>query len=462
MVKISVVITVYNGEKYIRECLESVLGQTLTEIEVICVNDASRDRTADILEEYRLKDSRVQVITNSVNINAGRSRNAGMEKAKGKYIIFLDADDIFDYHMLEKAYEKADYCEADICIFREDLFEDGSYVKKKVPYVESILDKLGNQESFSPKEINEVIFNFGNGWAWDKIIKREFIIENGLRFQDIPTNNDAFFIHSAMVTAKKIAFLNETLVHHRINNKSSLSSKRDTSWESYFTYLKGLQTYLIKHSLYEIYERSFVNWAANYIYWDYSTLNESNRQKLYYSLKEHALKELGLFKYKIVDFYNPFYFWFFHVIHNVNNYSEADIPVSGTERWRYMILKNNLKIEEVFRYLQEHEYKAGVWGSGERGKIFLDLCGERIRIKKVFDNDIEKIGLKINNKYMIETFDKVSGKDIDVIFVTNVRFFDDILEKAKEIKPDIILFDLDSYLDPYLAFPIELKDCVSQ
>lgn len=460
--KVSVVIAVYNGEKYIRECLESVLNQTLKEIEIICVNDASKDRTANILEEYRKKDSRIKVITNSVNLNAGKSRNLGMEKARGKYIIFLDADDIFECCMLEKAYEKANYCKADICIFREDLFEDVSYVKKKVSYIESMLRKLGSQESFSPRDINEELFNFCNGWAWDKIIRRKFVIENRLQFQDIPTTNDAFFIHAAMAKAEKISFLNEVLVHHRINNKNSLSSRRDDSWESYLIYLKELRSYLIKHNLFETYEKSYINWAANYIYWDYSTLNESNRQKMYYSLRELALKELGLLKYKIDDFYNPFYFWFFHVIHDVDNYFEANIPVSGTERWKYMILKNNTKIEKIFDYLQGRKYKAGVWGAGERGKMFLEQCEERRQIKRVFDSDVKKIGIKINNEYIVETFDEMSSKDIDVIFVTNVKFFDDISERAKKIKSKIILIDLDSYLDPYLAFPIELKDCILQ
>lgn len=460
MIKISVIITIYNAEKYIKECLESVLNQTLNEIEILCVNDASNDRTSDILEEYRVKDSRIKIITNPINLNAGASRNIGLYKARGKYLIFLDADDVFDRYMLEKAYRKADACGADICIFKEDLLENNTYKLEKVPYIDTILNKLGNQISFSPKDVKDVIFNLVNGWAWDKIFRKQFIMNNKLRFQEIPTTNDAYFVHSAMARAEKISFLNEILVHHRINNKESLANRRNSSWQGCFKYLKQLRMYLIQQHLFEIYEKSFINWAVNFIYWDYSTLNATTRQKFYFSLREHALRELDLLKYKEKDFYNPFYFWFLQVIHNMKDYSEENLPVTGLDRWKYMLLKNEIKMAKVFEYIREHKYSVGVWGAGERGKIFLDQYGERGQIKKVFDSDITKSGTKINNKYTVEIFNEISGKEIDMLFVTNVKYLDDIVKKAKKVKFNVSVFDLDSYLDPYLAFPLGLEDCI--
>jgi len=120
--KVSVILTVYNGEKYIYECMESVIHQTLDEIEIICIDDSSSDNTLNILGKLQNEDDRIKVISNQFNLGAGASRNKGLEIAKGEYIIFLDADDIFEKDMLEKAYSKAKRCEADICIFKEDLF----------------------------------------------------------------------------------------------------------------------------------------------------------------------------------------------------------------------------------------------------------------------------------------------------------------------------------------------------
>ena len=106
MCKISVIIPVYNGETYLAQCLDSIIGQTLKEIEIICVNDGSKDRTQQILEKYAEKDSRIQIISQE-NGGAGAARNAGLRIARGEYLSILDGDDFFEPDMLEKAYKKA-------------------------------------------------------------------------------------------------------------------------------------------------------------------------------------------------------------------------------------------------------------------------------------------------------------------------------------------------------------------
>ena len=103
MPKISVIMPVYNGEKYLNQCLDSVIGQSLQDIEIICVNDGSTDSSPDILRSYAAKDPRVKVF-DQPNLNAGAARNLGMKYATGEYYSFLDADDFFDPQMLELAY----------------------------------------------------------------------------------------------------------------------------------------------------------------------------------------------------------------------------------------------------------------------------------------------------------------------------------------------------------------------
>ena len=119
---VSVIVSVYNGEKYLPECLESILAQTLQNIEIICVDDASTDATPQILDRYK---EHMTILTNNKNCMTGESRNRGFGAARGEYVLFLDADDVFEADMLEKAYKKAEGCEADICIFRESLFMGG-------------------------------------------------------------------------------------------------------------------------------------------------------------------------------------------------------------------------------------------------------------------------------------------------------------------------------------------------
>jgi len=104
-IKVSIIIPVYNAEKYIREDLDSLLGQSLREIEVICVDDGSKDSSLKILEDYQRKDDRIKILKQE-NKGAGAARNEGMKEAKGDYLIFLDADDFFEKDMLEKSVGK--------------------------------------------------------------------------------------------------------------------------------------------------------------------------------------------------------------------------------------------------------------------------------------------------------------------------------------------------------------------
>ena len=119
-VKVSVVMPVYNVENYIEECLDSLISQTLKEIEIICVDDGSTDGTLNLLYKYEKSDTRVKVIQQQ-NQYAGVARNNGMKHAVGEYILFLDSDDFFERTMLEKMYNEAKRTEADLVLWRSDF-----------------------------------------------------------------------------------------------------------------------------------------------------------------------------------------------------------------------------------------------------------------------------------------------------------------------------------------------------
>ena len=120
-VKVSVILPVYNASDYLHQCMDSIVGQTLKDIEIICVDDGSTDNSLDILKEYEQKDKRVKVIQQK-NAGAGAARNNGLSIATGEYLSFLDSDDFFEPDMLEKAYEKAKGSNAQIVVFRSDQY----------------------------------------------------------------------------------------------------------------------------------------------------------------------------------------------------------------------------------------------------------------------------------------------------------------------------------------------------
>lgn len=121
--KVSVILPVYNGEKYLKQCLDSICSQTLKEIEILCVDDGSTDHTAEILADYAKKDERIRVI-HQANAGAGAARNNGLRQASGEYLSFLDADDFFEPDMLERAYAKAKEEDAQIVVFASDQYRE--------------------------------------------------------------------------------------------------------------------------------------------------------------------------------------------------------------------------------------------------------------------------------------------------------------------------------------------------
>ena len=222
-IKVSVVIPVYNAETYLRQCLDSVTAQSLQEIEIICVDDGSTDRSWQILEEYAAADDRISIYRQE-NQHAGVARNTGMQYAKGKYIIFWDADDYFHTDALRSLYEKAQEEQAQICIcggYRVDA-ETGmespvfNYLK---------FGRLPAKRPFSRRDIPTHIYNFCGNVPWNKLFLRSFIEDHHLRFQSLLKANDVYFVMLALFYADRISVVERRFIFYRFFNQSSLSGK---------------------------------------------------------------------------------------------------------------------------------------------------------------------------------------------------------------------------------------------
>lgn len=446
---VSVIITVYNGAEYLAECLESIFAQTLKNIEIICVDDASTDNTPQLLKTYR---DRITIITNPSNRMAGESRNIGFEKTTGEYVIFLDADDVFESDMLEKAYEKAKSCEADICIFREDLFSESIENRTGYSYAEPFMKELETRDFFSPKELADMLFSLWNGWAWDKLFRREFIAGTGLKFQKLQSTNDGFFVHAALALSERISLVNKVLVHHRTGNGSSLSNTRDKAWESCLVYLKELRRDLMQRGVFVTFERSYLNWSLEFLYWNYQTLNEASKKKLAEAIRQFFINEIEIMRYGREDFYNEFSGWFADCI--MKN-EENKIPVTEAERFRKTYQLNELKIEALQKYLTKHRWKTALWGAGIRGRAFAEIYGESWNnIQCVYDTDRTKQGQAICNELMIREFSVQNAEKTDCILVLNSAHIASVLEKLHG--KQVVVFDLNTYLNS----PRELEDCI--
>lgn len=303
--KISVIIPVYNAEEYLEECLNSVLGQSMKEIEVICINDGSTENSLNILKQFRGRDERVHIISQD-NESAGAARNRGLEIARGEYLSFLDADDFFESHMLSTAYEKAKKYEADIVVFRSNQFDE-----KKKSYCEStwtIKDQyIPNIDVFSHKDVKENFFDCFIGWTWDKLFRTKFIRENNIFFQNQKSINDLLFVYSALSKAERISIVQEILVHKRINNSNSISTNysKSKTWTCFYQALLGLKKQLIQWGIFKELERDYINYALKFSLWNLGKFkNTEVYENLYNALKNEWFKELGVTDYNYSYFYD--------------------------------------------------------------------------------------------------------------------------------------------------------------
>ena len=268
-VKVSVIIAVYNAEKYLVQCLDSVLNQTLKEIEIILVNDGSTDNSMQILEKYQKKDARVRVI-NQENQGAAAARNAGMKLAVGEYLSFLDADDFFSPEMLEEMYAGCVEQDADISVIRSKEYNEQSHECTDMKF--SIKEEfLPGNNPFSYHDIPDCIFNIFKGWVWDKLFRREMVMKNHLEFQNLRSTDDMLFVYMSLVYANRIYVIDRELAYHRINVSTSVSSSRDKSWKCFYIALVQMKEDLQTAGIYDEVERSFINWVAEFTTWQMYT-----------------------------------------------------------------------------------------------------------------------------------------------------------------------------------------------
>jgi len=289
---ISVIIPVYNAEPYLRQCLDSVTGQTLRDIEIICVDDGSSDRSPAILNEYAQADHRIIVLTQE-NKSAGAARNRGMDVARGRFLSFLDADDFFEADMLEKAYRSAEENRSDIVVFLSDNYIETLGVYRFIPFTvrEDLLPEL---RPFAGTDLRKNAFRALMGWAWDKLFSADFVRSHGLRFQEQRTTNDMLFVFSAIVAARRISIVDQVLAHQRKGGSGSLSVTREKSWDCFYQALLALRQQLKDWDLYERFERDFINYSLHFSLWHLETLAWPTQEKLYRQLKQSWYAELGV------------------------------------------------------------------------------------------------------------------------------------------------------------------------
>lgn len=250
---VSVIMPVFNSERYLEQSLNDLMHQTLEDIEIICVDDGSTDSSTDILARYQEIDKRIKV-HHQENLFAGIARNNGLKSAKGKYVIFLDSDDIFHKTMLEKLYDKAEKTDCEICIC------DGiplSNVRKtsKRHYLNSRI--VPQKEIFSYKDIPDNIFGITTPAPWNMLFRKDFLENNGFEFEGTLRGNDLRFFAETIVSAKRISIVTKVLIYYRDYAIGSLQTQYGHHKITEQNTLRQIKTFLQKKGIYNDVEKSF-------------------------------------------------------------------------------------------------------------------------------------------------------------------------------------------------------------
>lgn len=222
--KVSIVVPCYNVEKYLRQCLDSVVNQTLKELEIICVNDGSTDSTLSIIQEYANKDDRIRII-DKPNGGYGESMNRGFDIATGEYLGIIESDDYAELDMFEKLYSSAKKYELDV-VKSGFIFYYSKPTEKNEPF--PIASWVTSGRTFCPltdfKSIMERVEFFNiKPTIWSAIYRKDFIRANGIRFNETPgaSFQDASFNFKVWVCAKRVRLMRECFLHYRQDNEAS-------------------------------------------------------------------------------------------------------------------------------------------------------------------------------------------------------------------------------------------------
>lgn len=235
--KISVILPVYNAEKYLRNTLDSVLGGSFSDFEIVAVNDGSCDSSLAILEEYRERDARVKVI-DKPNTGVSDTRNVGIAAAEGDYLAFLDADDVYSPEYLERMYSAATESGADVTVCSYVTFRGDA---PTFPTAES--------REAHPTTIRELLDTGLMTSMCVKLVRKSIIIDNGIAFdKDLAFGEDLFFAWRACILSEKTVRLDDKLYGYRMSSEGATAKYHDRLYHKYKAAFESLKEYALGHN----------------------------------------------------------------------------------------------------------------------------------------------------------------------------------------------------------------------
>lgn len=240
--KLSIIAAVYNLEKYLPRCLDSLVNQTLQEIEIICVDDGSIDSAPQIIDEYAKKYPEKVKAFHKKNGGEFTTRNYGLERATGEYVTFVDTDDCVESNWAEKLYNSAKENDADlaVCGFDRIDLKTNKVVATNMTKFKNCVKELNSQDSF---------IAFINPSPWNKVYKREKVKD--IKFLSFRGFNDMIFLLSSYINIKRIVFVPDVLYHYYLRYDSQIHSVNIDDIDNFKKYLLEVKEFYKKNNKYD-------------------------------------------------------------------------------------------------------------------------------------------------------------------------------------------------------------------
>lgn len=387
-IKVSVIIPVFNAERYLANCLESVFGQSLKSLEVIAIDDNSTDNSLAILKDYQRKDGRLRIFKNKENMGPSYNRNLGIEAAKGKYIQFVDADDWLDKNALKTFYGESEFVDLDILIFPYSLYDEskGEFKDTFASSLESIDSSLNNKVFDYLSFDSNTLFNLDYSPV-NKMYKTSFLKKfNEPFYEGVDVAGDPLFFYTVLFNAKRLGITRDFLYFYRLH-EGSLSTKDDRrSFDSLFI-MKDLVKLVKNVGIYESVKSDLIHFITKIYKSNLSRLNAAFKDEFLKSIQEDY-KQFG------DDLFNP-----------INN-SYWTIK----DKCFYLAVENASNIEEFNLYSQLFYYKILATKSQEKIE---SLVAEN----KMLLSDYNKISDEnLNLKIKIDEFENMGSVKLQSVF----------------------------------------------
>lgn len=444
MIAISIIMPLYNAEKYLRECIACLLNQTFQGFELICINDCSTDSTGSILQDFLQEDARIKLINNDRQRGAAVSRNIGMRAAKGNYLIFLDGDDIFDEDLLSAAYHKIEQYRADIVMFDyKHVASEDIYNKKRMQHGERYMERYSRQ-IFSVREQNPYEFLNWHSAACNKLYRKTFIENNQLEFQDLKSSNDVYFSYMALLLSDRTIVLDDEriMVYARDHMGEARISNNRNPICGFMAIEKVQQELMARDKLKDVFEPFFYQFYYFIKALLYTCRGTEKEKELYDYLQKEGVKkicDLGLPYYNQLDEYIRQRLEGFYVNPYETRWYEADNLLD-------IYLEENKEL--VCKLLMDYQSKGkevNIWGAGRNGQSLVEFCKKNhIEVSMIVDVDDNKQGKKIGDYYVSSP--RLLGKGTGLIVVSGIGILESVQRVLSQMHTTYDVVDINMLL----------------